>query len=230
MSEIYKSRLVETKKPDTKKKKMIWSYFADKEIVMQQNLLLKAVVVVLLVIILGQCSQNSKLTAKIYQEKPLPVVYVDRYKGTAELVEYNVTDAYGDERSQAEIHDFVADYIGRLHTFSRYLATANLEKVISWTVNEAQNYIKNALRLDKRYDHIQSGFTGLCDISLISIDELKTDCIRLKVDFSKKLMNGEGKMMNHSFHQAILVIKPVKRQVGNAHGLYVLEYREYEKK
>ncbi|HUT43092.1 MAG TPA: VirB8/TrbF family protein [Desulfobacterales bacterium] len=167
------------------------------------------------------------LLGKVSEVKPMPI-FVDREAGTARVVDFSVIDAEGQKRVDSEIHDFVKDYVSNIYTFTKFTIESNLRRVLDQTSDEAQNMVKNVIYSSKRSESLTGGYQGICDINSISILEASSTIIRVQVVFIRKLISSQNEVSNQSKAVAAITLKVVLRQKNNAHGLYVVEYRESE--
>lgn len=181
------------------------------------NIFLMIVIVVLAVLIGG-------ISRKINTITPL-VFFVDKESGAVRPVDFSVIDATGDRRHESEVEDFITHYLNNLYFFSKYTIESNLKKAFRVTVEEAQKQLKDVLIISRRYEHNQSNMQGICNISNIQIIESSPD-ILVQASFVKKIINTMGEFVSVTRHNAVIRLKTVPRHRGNAHGFYVIEYRE----
>ena len=186
--------------------------------------MLKGIVLVLCLALIAESIFVVTLLGKVAEVKPLPI-FIDREAGTARPVDFSVIDASGAQRVDAEIHDFARDYVTNIYTFTRYTVETNLIRVLNLTADEARNQVKECVIASKRNEALNGGFQGVCDIKSISILDAGQTSIRVQVVFEAKQI---GFQTNDTARKAVATIqmKTVLRQKGNAHGLYVVEYRE----
>jgi hypothetical protein len=189
--------------------------------------MLKGVILVLATVIIAESLFLLTLLGKVSEVKPMPI-FVDREAGTARVVDFSVIDAEGQKRVDSEIHDFVRDYVSNIYTFTKFTIESNLRRVLDQTSDEAQNMVKNVIYSSKRSESLTGGYQGICDINSISILEASSTIIRVQVVFIRKLISSQNEVSNQSKAVAAITLKVVLRQKNNAHGLYVVEYRESE--
>jgi hypothetical protein len=189
--------------------------------------MLKGVILVLATVIITESLFLLTLLGKVSEVKPMPI-FVDREAGTARVVDFSVIDAEGQKRVDSEIHDFVRDYVSNIYTFTKFTIESNLRRVLDQTSDEAQNMVKNVIYSSKRSESLTGGYQGICDINSISILEASSTIIRVQVVFIRKLISSQNEVSNQSKAVAAITLKVVLRQKNNAHGLYVVEYRESE--
>ena len=189
--------------------------------------MLKGVILVLATVIIAESLFLLTLLGKVSEVKPMPI-FVDREAGTARVVDFSVIDAEGQKRVDSEIHDFVKDYVSNIYTFTKFTIESNLRRVLDQTSDEAQNMVKNVIYSSKRSESLTGGYQGICDINSISILEASSTIIRVQVVFIRKLISSQNEVSNQSKAVAAITLKVVLRQKNNAHGLYVVEYRESE--
>lgn len=189
--------------------------------------MLKGVILILATVIIAESLFLLTLLGKVSEVKPMPI-FVDREAGTARVVDFSVIDAEGQKRVDSEIHDFVRDYVSNIYTFTKFTIESNLRRVLDQTSDEAQNMVKNVIYSSKRSESLTGGYQGICDINSISILEASSTIIRVQVVFIRKLISSQNELSNQSKAVAAITLKVVLRQKNNAHGLYVVEYRESE--
>ncbi|MEN8153477.1 MAG: VirB8/TrbF family protein [Acidobacteriota bacterium] len=188
------------------------------------NTVFKFIIVLQFLIIIIFSLYSFKLTAKINEIKPLPI-FINKVTGEAEAVDFSFVDAEGETRCNAEINDFVIQFISDLYTFNRLTVKTNLVNALTKASPEGAVDIKNALMVSKRYDNINRNLQGLVSIKSISILNKLPD-LNVQLYFNKKVVSGNGRIEINSNHFAIMRIKPVVRKKGNAHGLIIVEFRE----
>ncbi|HNX97814.1 MAG TPA: VirB8/TrbF family protein, partial [Candidatus Aminicenantes bacterium] len=145
--------------------------------------------------------------------------------GTARPVDFSVIDAEGSKRVDAEINDFARDYVTNIYTFTRYTVETNLRRVLDLTADEARNQVQDCVIRSKRNEALSSGYQGVCDIKSISILDAGQTSTRVQVVFVAKQIGFQA-MDSSRKAVATITMKTVLRQRNNAHGLYVVEYRE----
>ena len=186
--------------------------------------LLKGVVLVLSIALVAESIFVVTLLGKVAEVKPLPI-FVDREAGTARPVDFSVIDAEGSKRVDAEINDFARDYVTNIYTFTRYTVETNLRRVLDLTADEARNQVQDSVIRSKRNEALSSGYQGVCDIKSISILDAGQTSTRVQVVFVAKQIGFQA-MDSSRKAVATITMKTVLRQRNNAHGLYVVEYRE----
>jgi hypothetical protein len=189
--------------------------------------LLKGIILLLAVVIIAESAFLFTLLGKVSEVKPLPI-FVDREAGTARVVDFSAIDAEGQKRDDSEIHDFIRDYVSNIYTFTKYTVESNLRRVLDQTSDEAQNMVKNVIYASKRNDSLSGGYQGICDIKSISILEASNTIIRVQVVFISKIISNQNEIINQIKSVASIAMKVVLRQRNNAHGFYVVEYRQSE--
>jgi len=177
-----------------------------------------------LIIIIVLAVYATILTGKINEVKPLPI-FIDNKTGEAKAVDFSFVDAQGETRSNAEVEDFVTQFMEDLYTYNRLTVKRNLVSALAKTSKEAAADIKNTLLVGKRYDILNRGYQGIVTVKSITIHEKLPD-LKIQVFFNKRNINQNGQTVIGSDHFAILRIKPIVRKRGNAHGLVVVEFRE----
>jgi len=187
--------------------------------------MLKGIVVILALAVVSLSVMLFTLMGKVSEVKPLPI-FVDRDAGTARPVDFSVIDATGNRRSEPEIHDFSRDYIENIYTFTKQTVESNLSRVLDKSSPEAQNQVKNVIFESRRNESLAGGRQGLCDIRSIVVLNDTSTLIRVQVDFIAKEIGNQRDAKREFRKIATVSLKTVLRQRNNAHGLYVVEYRE----
>ena len=187
--------------------------------------LLKGIVVIMALVLIAESFLIVSLLGKVSEVKPLPI-FVDREAGTARPVDFEVIDATGAKRDDAEIHDFVRDYVGNIYTFTNHTVETNLRRVLDQSSDEARNAIKNVIYQARRNENLVSGYQGTCKFRSISIIEASSSLIRAQAIFDENIFGVGQDSLRSRRKIATLAMKTIIRQRENAHGLYVVEYRE----
>lgn len=187
--------------------------------------LLKGVLIILALVLVAESFLVVSLLGKVSEVKPLPI-FIDREAGTARPVDFSVIDATGAKREDAEIHDFVRDYIGNIYTFTSHTVESNLRRVLDQSSEEARNAVKNIIYQAKRNENLTSGYQGTCKFKSISIIEATPTLIRSQAVFDERIFGVGADSLRSRRKIATIAMKTVIRQRDNAHGLYVVEYRE----
>jgi len=188
------------------------------------NLFLKYAVIVLGLAVLGLTICLIHLSGKVGQVKPLPI-YVNTITGETKPVDFSVIDAQGRERLPAEIENFTRTYMDNLYTYNNLTVKSNMDRAFCRTAPDGLAQVKECLGLAQRADIISRGGQGLCEILGVSIMGT-TPNITVQAVFKKKLFGFNDEMVSESTYVAIIKMKPIARQVQNAHGLAVVEYSE----
>lgn len=191
--------------------------------------MLKGVSIILALAVVSLSIVLVSLLGKVMEVKPLPI-FVDREAGTARPVDFSVIDATGNRRSEPEIHDFVRDYIENIYTFTKQTIESNLSRVLDKSSSEAQNQVKNVIFESRRNESLSGGFQGLCDIRSIVVLNDTSNLIRAQAEFIAKEIGNQRDAKREFRKIATISLKTVLRQRNNAHGLYVVEYRETDVK
>ena len=188
------------------------------------NTMLKYTVLVLGIVLIFVSSLLITMVKKVNHITPLPI-FIDRASGEARCVDYKVIDAQGEKRVPAEINDFVYNFLTDLYTFNKFTIKSNLENALLKTAKDAAGQVKAAIDLPKRADYLSRNVQGICEVNSISIISTTPD-IKVQSIFTKKILSPEGDVLSRQKYIAVLRLKPIIRQKGNAHGLIVVEYRE----
>lgn len=188
------------------------------------NLFLKYAVAVLGLAVLALTGCLVYLSGEVGQVRPLPI-YINTLTGEAKPVDFSVIDAQGRERLPAEIEHFVRRYLDCLYTFTRLTVKSNLDQAAAGTAPAAWPQVKAAVDLARRADRVAADAQGLCEILSVSIMTTRPN-VRVQAVFTKKVFGPQDDVAAESTHIAFLTLKPIARQVQNAHGLAVVEYSE----
>jgi len=188
------------------------------------NLFLKYAVAVLGLAVLGLTFCLVHLSGKVGQVKPLPI-YVNTVTGETKPVDFAVSDARGSGRLPAEIENFTRMYLDNLYTYNKLTVKSNMDRAFFCTAPDGLAQVKWSLGLAQRADFISRGGQGLCEVLSVSIMGTKPN-IAVQAVFRKKLFGFNDDIVSESTHVSIIKIKPIARQVQNAHGLAVVEYSE----
>lgn len=191
------------------------------------NNYLKIIVIILILAVLSSSYAIVSLTNKVNEVKPLPI-FIDRISGSAVPVDFSVIDAEGSKRHKSEVLDFSERYIEDLYTFNSFTVKSNLKSALDKTSEKAIPSLKEILRISNRAKYINN-HQGMVNVKSIVILSGLPD-VKVQVFFEKKVLLQNGSEVEITENIAILRMKTVLRQKGNAHGLYVVEYRESEYK
>jgi hypothetical protein len=183
---------------------------------------LKIMVVILFVLLIFESFVIIKLASQVVEEKPLPI-FIDRIAGDAKPVDYTAIDARGEKRHDAEVAKFCKNFIGDLYTYNKYTVVSNLKSVKKVCTDGVYRIINDLLIEHKRYDKVNEGIQGIVDVKSVVILKSLPD-LKVQVFFVVK----EKATINKPdvSHIAIFRIKTIIRNRKNAHGLYVIEYRD----
>ena len=190
------------------------------------NLILKYAVLVLGIAVTCLSVLVILLGNKARDQKPLPI-FIDRVSGEAVPVDWAAVDAEGEDRVLAEVEDFVRNTLHDMYTYNKHTVRSNLENVFKVSTPQAGAQIKASLDLAERADAIARNGQGLCKVQSVTVLEGGSS-IRVQVILEKEVVNLSGELDGSSRVIALIRLKPIKRQVGNAHGLAVVEYAENE--
>jgi type IV secretory pathway component VirB8 len=186
--------------------------------------LLKGILIILALVLLAESALLVSLLGKVSEVKPLPI-FVDREAGTARAVDFSAIDASGEKRDESEIHDFIRDFISNLYTYTSHTVESNLRRVLDQSSVETRNTIKNIIYDSNRNQNLVSGYQGSCKFSSISIIEATPSLIRAQAIFIEQTYGSTSEVKTNK-KIATIALKTVLRQRDNAHGLFVVEYRE----
>jgi hypothetical protein len=188
------------------------------------NTVIKYVCLVESILLLGLLGVDLVLMNQVRGARPIPI-FINTDTGTARAVDFKAVDASGESRHESEITDFVTNFVQSLYTFNKFTVRTNLEHALALSAPEAGNAVKLYWEQGGRPQYLGAGYQGLSDIRSVLTLATAPD-IRVQVFFSKRTLNGEGDVVNETHHMAVLRIRTILRQVQNAHGLCVVEYRE----
>lgn len=188
------------------------------------NFFLSSITILQMFVIICMGFVIINLTKKVNEQKVLPV-FIDRISGSARPIDFDVIDASGKQREESEINDFCSDFISNLYTFNRLTVGSNLKKVLEVSNKNTVNSIRQYLQNSKRAEYINSDNQGIVNIKSIVILE-SNPTIVVQVFFERLILYHDGEIQEKYSKVSIIKLKTVLRSRGNAHGLYVIEYRE----